>query len=1208
MNILSRLFGDSSKDIKSEQNKADTGVPATDSRKDSSLLQPQVNLNNEAVRSAVEKMRSFEEHRGLNTLPQASSRPADSNPQSDGPSKFQQQALNKAEQSLRKMDGSTGERQDAMAVSRALERLNQMQQSSQARTTSTAPAAADPAAAASPAAPSAPAAGASQAPAAAAARPATSGTVSESAGTVVTDRPATAASSAAAGTATQSNAVAAAAARPASTTAPAGPAAAGISAAAARPATSTSSASAGTATQSNAGAVASARPASTTAPAGPAAAGTSSAAARPATSTSSAAAGAATQSNAGAAAAARPASTTAPAGPAAAGTSSAAARPATSTSSAAAGTTSQSTTAAGAAAAAQSNTGTAAQPAAAAKTSTRLHLRHNHDGSRTASMASLIAAQKASDTQQVNSNAAEAAAASTASYASAGASAADSNDDAAKPSARHQVSSKPAQPAAQSDRSSQAVTSNASAASGSAVAGASVAAAAAAPAKAAVSSSQAGASVRTGKKHDKGSGSQGDDDGSLKGLKLGDFSPVYVKEDDDLEAMRRQLSAGQLIVPADLTQAHMLFGHDAHSIKNALNPYKRYIDLCEDRFLGERFSAAPARTGNLYVIEDRYMSNGFHFSEMPEHTLIEFFQVLASRNPADPLSRCGEDEFGRVWAVKLKRLMLRRILFNNPVLNTVNAAGDLSQGQEWEVWREGFNRHNNNTHDNKAASFEITDEILEQLKKEFGSFANFQKAVDLLRYSSTDYETNRQWCTRFVFTYGLNTIFNEVVIYGSLQNNIMGGQGHLVYAMLQRGCSLITAQDPDSKLADTGRVLFERFFNEDPVDELAARINRCAVVNTEERKGSADENIFLFNLQKFAAECQDGNVTLARARAEAINENYCGESVFCRPVSYLPYKDLKLFGNLLEDVNSLLSLQLSKQDLFLALSQICTLYLLVFLTEQQQKMCNCLRDYEDTLKSESGRGASTQRQVMDINMVICPEDADLPAIKRLSIDRVRENNNLLSQSQKAYVRHRMNRAVDLAAPFLRRKSALKSDEQKFLKHLLLAVFDFDYKAVDDEDNEKARKDKQNALRKIDRSLDNCDKLIDTMCDVVINRDVHMHGIHLRMLQAIGLGIGKSNPGLTQYSMSDSLTKTLVMTVLGDREYMKLSDFMNILYERWHIVIGPRESYQYHDSNRMENNINKKDFELNEALFKKTLHRLNMLIRLSDLCDYIKKPW
>ena len=721
-------------------------------------------------------------------------------------------------------------------------------------------------------------------------------------------------------------------------------------------------------------------------------------------------------------------------------------------------------------------------------------------------------------------------------------------------------------------------------------------------------SAQSGASVRHGREQDKDSDGYGDNDGSLKGLKPGDFRPVYVKEDDDLEAMRRQLSDGQLIVPADLTQAHMLFGHDAQSIKNALKPYMRYIDLCEDRFLGERYSGSPCRSGNLFVLEDRYMSHGFHFSEMPEHTLIEFFQVLASRNPADPLSRCGEDEFGRVWAVKLKRLMLRRILFNNPVLNTVNAAGDLSQGQEWEVWREGFNRHNNNAHDNKAASFEITDEILEQLKKEFGSFANFQKAVDMLRYSSTDYETNRQWCTRFVFTYGLNTIFNEVLKDDSIKSNIMGGQGHLVYAMLQRGCSLITAQDPDSKLADTGRLLFERFFNEDPVDELAARINRCAVVNTEERKGSADENIFLFNLQQFAAECQDGSVARARARAEAINENYCGESVFCRPVSFLPYKDLKLFGNMLEDVNSLLSLQLSKQDLFLALSQICTLYLLVFLTEQQQKMCNCLRNYEDTLKSESGRGASTQRQVMDINMVICPEDADLPAIKRLSMDRVRENNNLLSQSQEAYVRHRMNRAVDLAAPFLRRKSALKSDEQKFLKHLLLAVFDFDYKAVDDEDNEKARKDKQKAMHKIDRSLDSCDKLIDAMCEVALSREVHMKSIHHHMMETVGLGVGKRQPGFIQYSMSDSLTKTLVMTVLGDREYMKLSDFMNILYERWHIVIGPREAYQYHDSNRMENNINKKDFELNEALFKKTLHRLNMLIRLSDLCDYIKKPW
>lgn len=67
--------------------------------------------------------------------------------------------------------------------------------------------------------------------------------------------------------------------------------------------------------------------------------------------------------------------------------------------------------------------------------------------------------------------------------------------------------------------------------------------------------------------------------------------------------------------------------------------------------------------------------------------------------------------------------------------------------------------------------------------------------------------------------------------------------------------------------------------------------------------------------------------------------------------------------------------------------------------------------------------------------------------------------------------------------------------------------------------------------------------------------------------------------------------------------MDYSEFLDLLYRRYGLVIGEREA----DQVLSDDEFDRKSFQLNSARLERRLRTLGMLRRLSDACAYVENP-
>ncbi len=67
--------------------------------------------------------------------------------------------------------------------------------------------------------------------------------------------------------------------------------------------------------------------------------------------------------------------------------------------------------------------------------------------------------------------------------------------------------------------------------------------------------------------------------------------------------------------------------------------------------------------------------------------------------------------------------------------------------------------------------------------------------------------------------------------------------------------------------------------------------------------------------------------------------------------------------------------------------------------------------------------------------------------------------------------------------------------------------------------------------------------------------------------------------------------------------MDYSEFLDLLYRRYGLVIGEREAVQV----LSDDEFDRKSFQLNSARLERRLRTLGMLRRLSDACAYVENP-
>jgi hypothetical protein len=212
-----------------------------------------------------------------------------------------------------------------------------------------------------------------------------------------------------------------------------------------------------------------------------------------------------------------------------------------------------------------------------------------------------------------------------------------------------------------------------------------------------------------------------------------------------------------------------------------------------------------------FAVDEHIWGHRFHDAQVPHLTFLEFLTVFAS-NIEKPF---GVDDDGYANYTPQHQLRLRHILFNNPRVDVV-ASKRIADDDKWAEWQEQF----------LAGATGLGEHDLTHLRDVFYTFDHFARAVDLLRSSAFEANSNKRWSSKFVFPYGPDTLYEDLKVEtnGNYSNdrNFFGRTGELLYLMLSRATNA-------QKLA---QLLKSRLFDEN------AQLNRLAKAIQGERQAS----------------------------------------------------------------------------------------------------------------------------------------------------------------------------------------------------------------------------------------------------------------------------------------------------------------------------------------------------------------------------------
>lgn len=634
------------------------------------------------------------------------------------------------------------------------------------------------------------------------------------------------------------------------------------------------------------------------------------------------------------------------------------------------------------------------------------------------------------------------------------------------------------------------------------------------------------------------------------------------------------------------------------------------MELFDTDYLRERFVLPKSKNkdddnDSMGFIEQRFLSTKIRASETPDETLTEFLNVLASQDLQEDPTQYGIDETGCTKFLCIRNMKLRRLLFNNPLLDYLNEVNDceaISDARKWELWGNSFISTNTREQEYKSSVKElkerygdneqfvkliplrrksatakiiyrvISQDDIARWHNTFKSFANFAKAINLLRSWSFICK-NRQWCSHFIFPFGPDCLYMEIDKDHVFKNNYMSGAGLIMFSMVQRSTS-----PEDVRLVFTK--LHDRFLNpNNPFNVIAQQLE-------------GREHDISYYIDLFKQDVHAGKINSPYDKSD--DDSFIKNSLQDGSTVYLPFKRHRVFDQITEDFKSILSLdnQLNQNDLFQALSFIGTLNLVVYYQETCQKLL-------ELCHVES-----------NIDMVVeCNHNAR-NNLRRLSADSQRENAGLLGLTVNTMIKTYLLKIFFN----LNEHSMLDKQEYEYIMDIIEHEFSLDKRL------------------KQDCSFDKCCKLshIESLEQQETTSDkvkVSFAALHQCFLQEFNTSLRNiltmhslytSSIGLTpvkktrsyRYVLSDTLVKCLVLsTVKKDSQLMSLNEFLAELHTKYHLVIGPNEAQKTKiDANSDSKNKDEAKFIANVNAFKEQLMRLGFLVELSDTAAYVKNPY
>lgn len=176
-------------------------------------------------------------------------------------------------------------------------------------------------------------------------------------------------------------------------------------------------------------------------------------------------------------------------------------------------------------------------------------------------------------------------------------------------------------------------------------------------------------------------------------------------------------------------------------------------------------------------VDEAIWGHRLHDEQTPWLILLEFLSVFLSefRNKR----ALSETEMNTLAYTPQQQIRLRNILFNNPHIEAILAAG-LNESDQWNEWLTRMNEG--------AGGLESPD--FSYLRSRFDSFQDFASIVTFLRSSAIEGGSNKRWSSKFVFPFSESALYEDVSVSASggisTDRRFFARTGELLYLMLAR--------------------------------------------------------------------------------------------------------------------------------------------------------------------------------------------------------------------------------------------------------------------------------------------------------------------------------------------------------------------------------------------------------------------------------------
>ena len=639
-----------------------------------------------------------------------------------------------------------------------------------------------------------------------------------------------------------------------------------------------------------------------------------------------------------------------------------------------------------------------------------------------------------------------------------------------------------------------------------------------------------------------------------------------------------------------------LFGSSSASIKERTVSLIDHVFQAESEILGKRYEYT-LKDHELFCLEQNLFGSGLNLADTgvdKQVSLLELLLVLLSQNQNvlehRHVSNSSEVKYS---FIKRQALTLRRIVFNNPMVERINT----SQGtddEKWLSWQRDFNEFNQKS----DANFKLDTNHYHLLKRAFHNFDNFTKAITLLRSWAIVPNKAKAWTEHFLFPFGAESLYYDTTdMLAKGASNHCTNFGQLLFTMLMRAHHKSTPDQQNALL-----MLCDCFFEQHEGFNVFAQLLGDSF--------SSGEDEIIAHLRSQLPE--DSNST-DQSWSSCSNVFKQASQNLLQECEFVPYKEHRCFDQLEEDFRQLLSLNLTKQQLLKSLSVMGMFNILIYFLEQEQRLASI----------------NNSKNVPNIDLVLSLGNKASPRVAKLSLDRLQANDKLHSIALNNFITQRLYLLIRCCVSYFKEDLKLDPKEQDLVCNLTRVAFNFvTHKAITIDLNGKgsiyvqdnisskelasSHKKAHNPLNRVQESqpYPSYKNVLNTISNALMSHTGNNKSPHRDLAIEIGL-ISGTQKAHQYYSFSDELLRTLVLCCVDKNKSMiMLSEFLQKLYDRYHIVIGPQQAHYYYSSNTQgrSNHIEEKEFKKNLNELIAQLKRMDLLINLSDSCEYVTNPF